>query len=56
MSNTPILTLLDFAKVFVVEIDASSKAVGAVLSQEGHPLAFFSKKLGPKLLMVLAYV
>jgi hypothetical protein len=45
MSSTPVLALPDFDIPFEIEIDASEKVVGAMLSQKGHPIAFFSKAL-----------
>ncbi|KAJ7949789.1 Ty3/gypsy retrotransposon protein [Quillaja saponaria] len=34
-----------FSQEFTVESDASSEGVGAILSQSGHPVAYFSKGL-----------
>jgi hypothetical protein len=46
--TAPVLALPDFSKTFCIETDACKNGVGVVLLQEGHPLAFISKALGPK--------
>lgn len=48
LTTTPCLALPDFTKPFHVETDASAVGVGAVLLQNGHPLAYISKALGPR--------
>lgn len=53
---TLVLALLDFSAPFVVETDASGSGMGAVLTQGGHPLAYFSKQFCPKLLNSSTYV
>jgi hypothetical protein len=52
LSNPPILHLPDFAKSFVVRVDASNRGIGAVLLQEHDaitfPIAYASRKLLPR--------
>ena len=45
ISKEPVLQLPDLDLPFEVQIDALDKALGEVLVQEGHPVAFESKKL-----------
>lgn len=48
LAQAPVLALLDFKKTFVIETDASNNGIRAVLMQEGHPISYLSKALGPK--------
>lgn len=40
-----VLALPDFSKAFEVHTDDSDFAIGGILMQEGHPIAFESRKL-----------
>jgi hypothetical protein len=46
MVSTPVLALPNFDLPFTVETDACDTGVGAILSQNGHPIAYLSKALG----------
>jgi len=56
LTSTPVLRLPDFSLTFTVETDASGTGMGAVLTQRGHPIAYFSKVFPPKLMGASTYV
>lgn len=48
MTTTPVLSLRDFSKPFIVEVDACAIGVGAILIQERKPIIFLSQALSTK--------
>lgn len=46
MISTPTLVMPNFDAPFVIESDASSNGIGAVLTQQGRPIPFMSRALG----------
>lgn len=55
LTQARVSTLLDFTKTFVVETGASGYGVGAVLMQQGHPIAFIRKALSHKKTLISVY-
>ena len=47
VSRETLLSYPDFNKPFEIHTDASKLQLGAVISQEGKPVAFYSRKLNP---------
>ena len=55
MVIVPVLRLLDFSLPYEIECDASGKGIGAVLMQNQHPIAYFSKVLSERNMTKSAY-
>lgn len=50
-----VLAIPNFAKLFVIETDASGGGIRVVLQREGHPIAYISIALGSKNLGLSTY-
>jgi len=46
MKTTPMLAMPNFKDVFTVKTDASRDGIGAILTQQGKPVAFMIRALG----------
>ena len=47
MARETLLAFPDFNKRFIIHTDASKTQLGSVISQDGKPIAFYSRKLNP---------
>ncbi|KAK9189840.1 hypothetical protein WN943_018439 [Citrus x changshan-huyou] len=56
MSKALVLRLPNFQLDFIFESDASNVGIGAVLMQTDHPIAYFSRKLSPPMLVASIYI
>lgn len=54
--EAPILALTNSQFPFTVETNAFGIGMGVVLSQQSHPIAFFSKSFSSELLQVSTYI
>jgi len=55
ITTPPMLRLPDFTKPFVIECDTSGSGLGDVLMQEARPIAFLSKALKGRALLLSTY-
>jgi hypothetical protein len=55
VTSAPVLALPDFARPFVIECDASTYGFGAILIQDKHPIAYFSRPVAPRHHSLAAY-
>lgn len=56
MVSASVLSLPNFAEQFTVQTDASRVAMGAVLLQNEHPIAYFSQAFCPRMSKASAYL
>lgn len=56
MTQAPVLTPPDFSIPFSLETNAFGVVMGGVLSQQAHPITFYSKVFRPRLQCSSTYV
>lgn len=56
MTTAPTLTLPNFEKDPVIEIEASNYGIMAILMQKEHFISYFGTKLSPRMQQALVYV
>lgn len=55
MTRPLVMKLLDFSKTFIIKCNVSGKGIGVVFMQLGHPIAYMSKVLKGKALLLSIY-
>ncbi|EHA8590230.1 hypothetical protein COCNU_scaffold016266G000010 [Cocos nucifera] len=55
MVTAPAFAPPDFNQLFTIEMDACSKGMGAILMQNGRPIAYISEAFGPRALLLSIY-
>lgn len=55
LTSASALAMPNFTEPFLIECDASGMGLGAVLMQQGRPVAYFSKGLADRTLAKSAY-
>ena len=55
MTQAPVLALPEFSQPFILETDACAYGISVVLMQEGMPISYFSKTIGPKAAALSTY-
>lgn len=55
MTRAPVLAMPNFDQPFTIEMDACDIGIGAVMSQNGRPIAYLSKAIGGKYLGLSTY-